>query len=164
MKQRRRDGNFRNPTVREGAISDAWRSGCTLPDGRVSASSPKTRNNPFVNFACDPHVVQVVFADLRKFARLIEVKYLAAFDFRCLARFKSKRPGHVVEPHALASAQPPAAHRVEYAAHVVFAEIHKWVGRNVVHQTALKDERQIESDDVVADDFVAFDIEIRHQT
>src|SRR6266849_853487 len=126
-------------------------------------SAPKTRDPPLVNFAGDPHVVQIVFADLGELAGLIEVKYLAAFNFRCLAGFKAERPGDIVQAHALVPAQPPAAHRVEDAAHVVFAEIHKWPGRNVVHQRPLKDERQIESDDVVADNLVAFDIEIRHQ-
>src|SRR6266851_1788318 len=60
-------------------------------------SAPKTRDHPLVDFARDPHVVQIVFADLGEFAGLIEIKYLAAFDFRSLARFKPQRPGHVVK-------------------------------------------------------------------
>src|SRR5437870_4597035 len=114
----------------------------------------KTRQHSLVNLSCHAHVVQVIYANLGELAGLIEIEYFAAFNVRGLAGFKSESPGHIVEPNAVAPAQPPAPHRVEHSAHVVFAEINQRLRGDVIHQTALIDKREIETDNVVTDNLV----------
>src|ERR1043165_5326095 len=94
-------------------------SGCTLPHGRVSAtSSAKARNHPLVNPSRYSHVIQIVFANSAQPARLIQIKNTTALNFRSFARFKPQRPGDVVEADAASSiTQPPCAHRVVDALH-----------------------------------------------
>src|SRR6185369_17786328 len=60
-------------------------------------------------------------------------------------------------------AQPPAVHRVENSARRVVGEIHKRTRLERVRKAALKDERQIEADDVVAHELVAIAIEVLHE-
>src|SRR5215213_11561141 len=54
-------------------------------------------------------------------------------------------------------------HRVEDAAHVVLGEIHERARRERMYEGALKDERKIETDDVVADELVTVRIEVFHE-
>src|ERR1041385_9267586 len=54
-------------------------------------------------------------------------------------------------------------HRVEHATHVVLAEIYKWPRLDRVHEAALKDERQIEADNVVSDELVTIAVEVFHE-
>jgi len=156
-------------TLREGRVNAAKRTRHGYLKGRVNAAKrtqlpiannsgplpPKTSDQPLVNLARHAHVVEVVFANLGQFAGLIEVEDLATFDFPGLAGFDPQRPRDVVETDPAAPiAQPPGAHRVVHATHVVFTEIDEWPRCDAVNQAALKDERQIESDDVVAHDLV----------
>src|SRR5260370_10819537 len=131
---------------------------------RCNDSPPKARHHPPVEFPRHAHIVEVVFATLQELPGLIEVEDAAAFDVCGLAGFKPQCPGDVVEADATpAIAQLPGAHRVENSPNIVFAEVHERSGRNIVRETALKDEGQIETNDVMSDKFIAFDVEIRHQ-
>src|SRR2546429_186544 len=141
-----------------------WETRSTTRYRRRSDSPSKTLHYPLVNLPRQAHIVEVVFANLQKLSGLIEIEDAAAFDVCGLAGFKPQCPGDVVEADATpAIAQPPGAHRVEHSANIVFAEVHERSGCNVVCETALKDEGQIETNDVVSDKFIAFDVEIRHQ-
>src|SRR2546425_10870669 len=129
-----------------------------------AASPPKTRHHTLVDFPRHAHVVEVVFANLQELSGLIEIEDAAAFDIGGLAGFEPQCPGDVVETDAApANAQPPRAPCVGKSPNIVFAEVHERSGCNVVRETALKDEGQIETNDVVADKFVAFEVEIGHQ-
>src|SRR4051794_5698888 len=92
-------------------------------------------DHAFVDFAGDAYVVEVVLAYLIQLPRLVQIKHLAAFHFRRLARRNPERPRDVVETHVTLRAKPPAMHRVEHAAHVVLREIHKRPRLKTVHQT-----------------------------
>src|SRR6185369_9784945 len=123
----------------------------------------ETGDHAFVDLARDAHVVEIVFADQIELAGLVKIEDLAAFDVGSLARFDTQRPRDVVKTDVSPRAQPPAMHRVEDAAHVIVAEIHEWACLERVRQAALKDERQIETDNVMTDELIAIRIEILHQ-
>src|SRR4029078_2530113 len=93
---------------------------------------------------------------------LVEIKNFAAFNVRSLARLDPECPRDVVKTDVPLRAQPPAMHRVENTAHVVFTQIHKRPRLDRMREAALKDERQIESDDVVSDELVTIGIEVLH--
>src|SRR5882762_8911649 len=126
-----------------------------------SKLSPETFDKALVHSARHTHVVQVVFANLGEPAGLIEIENFAAFDLAGLARFNSQSPGNVVETDAVATAEPPPLHRVEHSTDVVFAQVDRRPGGDVIHQAALIDKRQVKTDNVVADDFIALQIKIR---
>src|SRR5213593_175265 len=124
-----------------------------------SVSAPETRDHPFVNLPRHPHIIQIVFANFSELAGLIQFKYPAAFDVGGLARFNSQRPGNVVQTDTpTAITQPPRPHRVECALDIKVAQVDEWFDGDVVHQTSLKDERQVKSNDVVTDDEIAVGI------
>src|SRR5690349_6917141 len=125
--------------------------------------SSEARDHALVDLAGDAHVVEVVFADEIELAGLVEIEHLAAFNFRRLARLDPQRPGDVVETDKTFCSQPPAVHRVENSARRVVGEIHKGTRLERVRKAALKDERQIEADDIVAHELVAITIEVLHE-
>src|SRR5687768_10907659 len=122
----------------------------------------ETCHHAFVNLPRHAHVVQIVLADLLELAGLVQIKHFAAFHFRGLARFNSESPRNIVETHMTPRAKPPTMHRVEHAAHVVIRQVHKRPHLNLMHQTTLKDKRQVEPENVVPDEFVAIAIEVFH--
>src|SRR6266403_1333905 len=169
MKQRRRDGNRIGPQITQ---ITPIKSRQTLVFSRSLrfelrnlrnlwiSSTPEARDQALVDSARDTYIVQVVFANLGEPAGLIEIEDLAAFDFAGLARFNSQSPGNVVETDAVATAEPPPLHRIEHSPHVVFAQVDRRPGGDVIHQAALIDKRQVKTDNVVADDFIALQIKI----
>src|SRR6266567_2434922 len=97
---------------------------CLLPTAFCLVSPPsrsgyrhlsptKARDHAFVDLAGDPHVVEIVFANFGELAGLVQLKDAAAFDIGRLARCNSQHKSNVIQPHAIAAAQPPCAHRVE---------------------------------------------------
>jgi hypothetical protein len=85
---------------------------------------------------------------------MIKVKNFAAFDFRRFAGLDSQSPRNIVEANFAPVAEPPMTHRVEDSANVVLREIYKRASGNTVHQTALENKRQIETDYVMSDKLV----------
>src|SRR6185295_17210667 len=123
----------------------------------------KCRHDSFIHLPRHAHVVQVVFSNLSKPSGLIQLEHPASLDFICLARRNSERPRQIIERHSIPRAKPPAMHRVVHASHVELRQIHKRTNRDVVDETSLKDERQIEPDDVMPDDLVNLGIKALHQ-
>src|SRR6185369_5284110 len=124
--------------------------------------SSEARYHALVDLARHADVVEVVLADEIESPRLVEIKDLAAFHVRSLARLDPERPRNVVKTDVPLRAQPPAMHRVENTAHVVLAQVHKRPRLDRVRATALKDERQIEADDVMPHELVTIGIEVFH--
>src|SRR6266550_6159608 len=125
--------------------------------------SPKAANHALVNLARDAHIVEVVLAYLRKFSGLIQIEDFAAFRSRGLARFDPHGPGDIVKTDKTFRAQPPVMHGVKYTAHPELGKINQRLGRNAVDQAALKNKRQVETDQVVADQFVCLAIKVFHE-
>src|SRR5713226_4547137 len=94
---------------------------------------------------------------------MIEFKNPAAPNSLGFLRLISQPPGQVIERHSVLSPEPPPMHRVEDTSNVELRKIHERPNRNVVDEAPLKDERQIETDDVVAYDLVDVGIEASHQ-
>ena len=151
---------FVSSVLRFSRYREASKTEDQSPKHKVQGLSPKTRDHPLVNFPRHAHVVEIVFADLRQACPPDTDQTPCCLRPRLFCSIRFPGPRDVVKTHATtAIAQPPLPHRVENAAHVVLTEIHERSSRDAVHQTALKNKRQIETDDVVADEFVDFRIE-----
>src|SRR6185369_2370898 len=124
--------------------------------------TPEARDHALVDLARHANVVEVVLADEIEFARLVEIKDLAAFHIRSLTRLDPERPSDVIETDVPLRAEPPAMHRVENTTHVVLTQVHERSRLDRVREAALKDERQIETDDVVSHELVTIGIEVLH--
>src|SRR6266496_2666159 len=139
MKQCRRDGNQRECDESKSAMRALavrllllFAAFCLLPTAFCLVSPPswsgyrhlsptKARDHAFVDLAGDPHVVEIVFANFGELAGLVQLKDATAFDIGRLARCNSQRKSNVIQPHAIAAAQPPCAHRVENCMNVKVA-------------------------------------------
>src|SRR5512145_333931 len=119
------------------------------PKGEARTSSSKTRHHSLINLPRHSNIVEVVFTDILKPTCLVQIKNFASFDVGSFTRFNSKCPRKIVETYAASSiSEPPLAHGVEHATNVVVCQVDERPRRDAIHQTSLKDKRQIETDDV----------------
>ena len=120
---------------------------------RETLPSP-CHDHSLIDLSRQPYIIQVIFPDFGQSSCVIKVEHEAPINLFGLTRLQAQRPCQIIKAHAISRAELPAQHRVEDASRIVFAEIHKRRGRNVIDETALKDEGEIETQYVVTHDFV----------